>query len=313
MPKLSEKEEVMTTTLVGKNHYDFIRKKNMMLAEFVSKYGELGVERYDAGANESTLHDAFNGLALFAEKKLIIIDEPSENKNLTEYLQKLIESKSKDVEVLILEPIIDKRTAWYKFLSQNTSIIECDELDERSLVSWIGESVKERGGTITSSAALLLIKNVGINQQQLANELDKLLLFNSQITEESVELLVDPMPQENVFNLLESLTKGDAKNTIYLYEKLKLAGVDPHEILAMIAWQLHSILLVKSSLKNPQDSGLHSFVFQKNQGIAKRLTFSDLENLVSKVIETELIIKKDGAQADSALSVLLYQILDALK
>lgn len=302
----------MISTLVGKNHYDFVRKKNQIISDFVNKYGEFGVEKYGADVSENSLYDAFNGLALLVEKKLLIIDEPSLNKNLTELLQKLIESKLADLEVLILEPNIDKRTTWYKFLSQNTSLIECNELDERSLVSWVREFVEDKGGAISPLATSLLIKNVGINQQQLSNELEKLILYCPQITEESVELLVDPMPQENVFNLLDSLTKGDSKNTIHLYEKLKLAGIDPHEILAMIGWQLHSVLLVKSSLKNPQESGLHSFVFQKNQAIARRLSVSDLENLVTKVIEAELAIKRDGAHADTVTSVLIYQILDAL-
>lgn len=302
----------MITTLLGKNSYMLLEKKQQIIDAFNFEVGSLGVEKYDSETDTQVIYDALNNLPFLVTKKLVVIDEPSLNKELSDKLPDWLK-ENEQINALIVEPNIDKRTAWYKYLIQNSTVMSCDALDEHNTRLWVKDFVKKHEASITDGAVNLLLKNVGLDQQQLANEIDKLRNYNPTITEDSVKLLVDPMPQETIFSLLEALTNGDKNRTIKLYETLRLSGIEANEILAMIGWQIHKVLLVKASLSaNQGESGLHPFVVQKNTKLAKKLSMKELEKLVTLVADAELSIKKNGLSSSSVVSVLIFKILELL-
>lgn len=302
----------MTTTLLGKNSYMLLEKKQQLIDAFCAEVGSLGVEKYDSESGLQTIYDALSNLPFLVTKKLVVIDEPSQNKELSDKLPDWL-NHNEQINVLIIEPNIDKRTTWYKYLIQNSDVLQCDILDEQSTRAWVKNYVISHEATIDEQAISNLINYVGLNQQQLANEITKLISYDPSISEASIKLLVEPMPQDTVFSLLEALISGDKDRTIKLYEALRLSGVDANEILAMIGWQIHTVLLVKSSLGNNQgDSGLHPYVVQKNTKLAMKLSSEELKKLVSLIANAELSIKKQGLSADSVVSVLIFKILDLL-
>src|SRR5207302_5372047 len=103
---------------------------------------------------------------------------------------------------------------------------------------WLSETAKARNATLNPSDASYLVERVGLNQQLLANELDKLLLYNPQITRSSIDQLTDPTPQSTVFQLLEAAFAGRTKQALDLYAEQRGLKVEPQQIIAMLAWQL---------------------------------------------------------------------------
>ena len=304
----------MITVITGKNNYVLREKKWQIINVFVKEYGDLSVERFDSTSSEQIIYDALHTVPFLVDKKLVIIDEPSANKGLLDGLMNWLTSTSDKIDVLIVETSPDKRTAWYKFISQKTNVISCSEPDERGLLQWMKQFVIDNGGTLEPQAGQALIRNVGLNQEQLANEIQKLLNYSLVITKDAVNLLVDPMPQDTVFGLLEALTEGDVARTMDLFDRLRLYGIDANEIIAMIGWQIHILALVKSSMDATQsDSGLHPFVIQKNMRLARRLSLAQIERLLTTIINAELHIKRDGLAAQSVVMVLLHQMLAQLK
>ena len=191
----------MVTALVGKNNYQILENKKRIITEFIKSYGDLSVEKLDAAeASEQAVYDAISNLPFLVEKKLVIIDEPSASKSLTEKLMIWLNGEDSSIDVLIVESNPDKRTAWYKFIVQNANLLSCDPMDERGLISWAVGYAKESGGAMTSSVAGSLVKSVGSDQQLIANEIDKLISYDKQITDDSLALLVDPTPQDTVFS-----------------------------------------------------------------------------------------------------------------
>lgn len=304
----------MITALIGNNNFLLLQKKQKIIADFIKQYGDLSIEQFNAESLESSVKDGLFNLPFLVEKKLVILDEISINKNLAENVKDWLEDSGNAVEILIIEPNPDKRTAWYKFIVQVSDVIKCDDLDELGLNKWIIDYIHDRGGEIDIRASKLLIKRVGLDQRQIVNELNKLLNYNLKITEESVTELVDPMPQESIFNLLESMVIGDTGRTLQLYDSLRLSGIDPSEILAMIGWQLHTLAQVKSIVGKPGAStGLHPYVVQKNLAVAKKLTPQDIKKLISMTIEAELQIKKEGLASSSVVLVLLHKIIELMQ
>ena len=303
----------MITSVVGSNNFLVLKKKQQIIKSFVEKYGDIAVENIEADTELEQARSAIFNLPFLVEKKLVIFDEPSTNKELAEKLLVWLNGIDDKIDVLIIEPKPDKRTAWYKFIQKNTELISCDEIDENSTKKWITELIKENNAEIDNEAVKTLIYNSGLNQQQLYNDIVKLINYDTKITKDTVDLLVEPIPQDTVFALLEALTAGNTLKTFSLYESLKQSGVDANEILAMLGWQLHTLLLVKSSAhEKKDDSGLHPFVVQKNTAVARKLTFKDIDDLLKLLISAELLIKKDGISASKVVGVLLHQILDVI-
>lgn len=304
----------MITVLMGNNNFLLLQNKQKIIAEFINKYGDLGLEQFSAESTESSVKDGLLNLPFLVEKKLVILDEISVNKTLADSVKGWLESAGEAIDVLIIEPNPDKRTGWYKFIVQADRIIKCDDLDELGLSKWIADYVKNQGGEIDNSATKLLIKRVGIDQRQLVNEMNKLINYDTKITESNVVELVDPMPQESIFNLLESMVLGDTPRTMQLYDSLRLSGIDPSEILSMIGWQLHTLALVKSAMtRQGAGTGLHPYVVQKNSAVARKLTYLDIKKLISMTIDAELQIKKDGLASANVVLVLIHKILELVQ
>lgn len=304
----------MIISLVGSNNFIILQKKKQIVDDFMAKYGNLAVENIEADFEIEKARSALLNLPFLVEKKLVVLSEPSANKELSEKLIEWLGNIDNQIDVLIIESKPDKRTAWYKYIQKNTELVSCDEIDEISTRKWILNIVREKGGEIDEGAVSLLISNTGLNQQQIYNEVNKLINYNPKITSETVNLLVEPIPKDTVFSLLEALISGNQAKTIDLYDSLRQSGIDANEILAMLGWQLHTILLVKSSqFEKNENSGLHPFVVQKNISIAKRLSFKDFEKLLDLIISAELSIKKNGLAANKVVNVLLYELLDQIK
>ncbi len=55
-------------------------------------------------------------LPFLASKKLVVLRAPSANKQFVEQVETILASVSDTTDVIIIEPKLDKRSAYYKFL-----------------------------------------------------------------------------------------------------------------------------------------------------------------------------------------------------
>jgi DNA polymerase-3 subunit delta len=158
-----------------------------------------------------------------------------------------------------------------------------------------------------------LVQRVGANQQLLANELEKLLLHESQISRQSIDLLTEATPQSTIFELLEAAFAGNAKRTMQLYQEQRQLKVEPPQIIAMLAWQLHVLALIKAAKDRTADqiageAKLSPYVVKKSQGIARKLTIAELKSLISDLLDIDVRSKKVGLDPDEALQNYLLKL-----
>lgn len=299
----------MITTLTGKNTFLLAQEKRVIVNAQLSAHGDLSIEEIDCEDIEpQVVYDAITNLPFLVEKKLVVLESPSSNKPLTEKLPEWLKD-SDSIDILIVERTPDKRTVWYKFLQSSTKLIELQPADEMGLKRWASEYVNEQGGLIEPAALTLLISRTGLNQQQVYQELRKLLAHNPKITSTDVDELVESLPQDTIFDMLDALANGNVRKSQELYESLKLRKVDPMEVLSLIGWQLHTLSLIKAARGGP--SGLHPYVVRKNQALTNRLTMTQLKVLVDNTYKTELRVKRDGVDSDQAVTVLLLGLAES--
>ncbi len=304
----------MITVLTGANAYLLSETKKRIVDDFIRQNGSTAVEVVNASdLTVKQLVASMQARSLFSEKRLLIINDLSVNKNITEHIQDVLDADNVDTVALIVEQKFDKRTALYKLLKQKTDFRVFDELNEQALINWIVEYAKDRNGKLSHIDAQYILQRVGVDQLRLANEIDKLALYNSVISKKTIDMLTVESVHSTVFNLLDAAFAGQTKKTLELYREQRQAKVEPQAILGMLGWQLHILALVKSAEQQHADeiarqAKISPFVVRKTMTLAKNRTIDDVRNLVRRVLDVDIQLKSASINADDALQELLLEI-----
>ena len=297
----------MVITLTGANAYALGREQAKLMADFEVEQGDMGLERLDGDeATFERISEALTSLPFLSNKKMVLIRSGSANKQFAERAADLLNEVPETTDVIVVEPKLDKRSGYYKYLKKSTDFREFNELDNNGLARWLVQSAKEQGGILSQADATFLVGRVGANQQLLANELEKLVLYSDKITRASIEALTEPTPQSTVFELLDAAFAGNTKRAMQLYAEQRALKVEPQQIIAMLAWQLHVLALIKTAgERSPQaiasEAKISPYVVQKSSGIARKLTLPELKRLVADLAEIDARSKRETFSIDDAL------------
>ena len=304
----------MITTLTGENAFGLGEELRKLTAAFLAEHDEFGLERVDGEEAEyGRIAETLTSLPFLADRKLVVLRKPSANKEFIDKAEELLAGVPDTTDVVIVEPKLDKRLSYYKLLKKQTDFREFKELDPGGLARWLVAEAGEKGGKLSSADANYLVQRVGANQQLLANELEKLLLHDAQITRQSIELLTIATPQSTIFELLEAAFAGNAKRTMQLYREQRQLKVEPPQIVAMLAWQLHVLALIKAARDRSAEqiageAKLSPYVVKKSQGIARKLTIAQLKTLVADLLDIDVRSKRVGLDTDEALQNYLLKL-----
>jgi len=302
------------TTLTGENAFGLGEELRKLTAAFLAEHDEFGLERVDGEEAEyGRIAETLTSLPFLADRKLVVLRKPSANKEFIDKAEELLAGVPDTTDVVIVEPKLDKRLSYYKLLKKQTDFREFKELDPGGLARWLVAEAGEKGGKLSSADANYLVQRVGANQQLLANELEKLLLHDAQITRQSIELLTIATPQSTIFELLEAAFAGNAKRTMQLYREQRQLKVEPPQIVAMLAWQLHVLALIKAARDRSAEqiageAKLSPYVVKKSQGIARKLTIAQLKTLVADLLDIDVRSKRVGLDTDEALQNYLLKL-----
>ena len=304
----------MIITLTGENAFALQSELEQIAAGFVAQHGELALERLDG--EEATfvrISEALMSLPFLASKKLVLLRRPGANKQFVEHAEELLTQIPDTTEVVIIEPKLDKRSGYYNLLQKQTEFKEFKELDLGSLAQWLVQKTKEQGGSISASDARYLVERVGLNQQLVGNELAKLVLYDPNVTRQTIDLLTEATPQSTIFQLLESAFGGNVAKALHLYDEQRALKVEPQQIIAMLAWQLHVLALIKTAGDRTaqaiaSEAKISPYVVQKSQSIARKLTLTQLKKLVRDLLVIDARLKRESIDADEALKNYLLQL-----
>lgn len=304
----------MIITLTGSNSFLLRSELNNLKTGFVSVNGDLGLEQIDGEeATFERISEAILSLPFISNKKMVVLRAPSANKQFTEQIEQLLQSIPDTTDVIIIEPKLDKRLAYYKILKQKTDFRESHELDAYGLSNWLVQQAKTLAGELKQADAMYLVERVGSNQQLLANELDKLLGYNPHITRDSIDALTEATPQSTIFELLDAAFVGNRRRALELYKEQRALKVEPQQIIAMLAWQLHVLALIKTAGERTPDeiakaAKLNPFVVRKTMSIARKASITEVKRLVADALALDVRLKSENIDADEALQHYLLTI-----
>jgi DNA polymerase-3 subunit delta len=304
----------MIVALAGENSFSLQQKLQPLVQSFLDEHGDLALERIDAEEAEiSRIKESLTTLPFLSSKKLIVLRSPSKNKQFVEQFEQILGDISETTDVIIVESKLDKRLAYYKYLKSKTDFHDFGELDANALTHYLVNSAKEQGGVINMSDARYLVERVGANQQRLASELAKLLTYNSHVTVKTIELLTEAAPQSTIFELLEAAFAGNTRKALKLYSEQRALKVEAPQIIAMLAWQLHVLVVIKTAAERSadeiaRDARINPFVVRKSQAIARKISLAELKKLIKDLLDIDLKSKRTRLDIDDALQHYLLKL-----
>lgn len=304
----------MITTLTGDNSFSLQAELDRLVGEFVAEHGDMALERIDGEEAEyDRMREALQSLPFLANRKLVVLRAPSANKTFIEKAESLLADLPESTDVILVEPKLDKRSSYYKLLKKVTDYQEFSELDGFGLGKWLIEQAKSMGARLQNADAKYLVDRVGTNQQLLSNELNKLIAYDPNISRKSIDLLTELTPQSTIFQLLDAAFAGNKKHMMQLYQEQRAARVEPQQIIAMLAWQLHILAIVKtagerSDAEVAKDAKLNPYVVSKSRGMANKLPLGRLKELIDHLAELDRQTKTVGIDADDAVQAYLLKI-----
>jgi len=303
----------MIVTLTGPNHYLLRRRLDELVSGFLKEHGDLAVEKIDAeDAALQAILDAVQSLPFLASRKLVVVRNGGSSKDISGQIEQIISSAGDTTDIIFYEPAPDKRSSYFKVLKSKTQFEEFSDLDARGLAKWLSAEAKKQGGQLNQADAAYLVERVGTNQRQLANELDKLITYDSKITRANIGLLTEKTPQSKVFDLLDAAFAGDKERALELYEDQRAQKVEPQAIMAMIAWQLKLLALAKLGNKSPQqiatDAGLSPYPMMKAQNLARKIDNNKLQEMVTGALAIDEMGKTKNIDLDEALKAYIVTL-----
>lgn len=300
----------MIITLTGENTFAIHQTQTGLVADFVAAHGLHGVERVDGETfDPRNLHSLLQGASLFTPERLVILKDASKNKPLWDALAGVEQSGA---TLVIVEPVIDKRSRTYKMLKAKTDFRDFAVPDDTKLIAWIGQQVKALGGTITSADTRFLLDRTGPDMWRLANYIETLVSFSPHITRETIQDLVEPTPEGNAFALLDAALGGNAHQAAHLVDQLRTQE-DPYKLFGLVASQVHTLAVVgvadtRAPDQVAKEAGLHPFVVRKTVSIAKRLGKGRIIQIAADVARCDEQLKSTGADPWDLLKLCLQKI-----
>jgi DNA polymerase-3 subunit delta len=299
----------MIRSILGPNA--FLAKR--CLSELLSGVDASSIERLEGVDVEiKSLANLLQAQSLFTNPT-VVLSNISEQKALLDDMIELIDSLSDEVELIIYEPAIDKRSKFYKFLLKNTECSEFKNLDGNDLAQWLVKEAEARGGKIDRASAWYLVERVGEDQWQLSNELDKLLLSEAVISKQLIDDVVEQTPNESIFKLLDAVLAGNQKLALECFDNLKAQKLDANYIMSMLAWQMHILTtVVYAGTRTPEqvakETKLSPFVVKKTAQVAKNTSKARLRTMLEMMVKLDADLKSKPIDGDEAMKQLLIKL-----
>lgn len=286
----------MIILLTGENTFERERFLQGLVASF-----EGTAERIDGSSvTPGRLPDLLSGATLFAEKRLVIIKELSENTSLWTAFDDFLPRVSDDVTLVLVENKPDKRTKTYKSLQKIADIHEFPawgERDSAKAEQWVVKEASAQGTSISPADSRFLVQRVGTDQWQLFHSLEKLAV-TGRADRQAIEELIDATPTENVFYLFEAALRGDMKRVSTMVATLRLSE-DPYRLFGLLSGQVFQLFALsladKPAAEVAKDIGAHPYALQKMVSFANSSGSQGAKRILDAFAEADEAMKTSAA------------------
>jgi len=252
--------------------------------------------------------------SLFENEKLIIINRSTDK--IKDLIEEIIEKQIDDLIIVLNSNTLEKKSKLRSLFEKNarTVCVPFYEDNNQTLQTMVNNFFRTNTFPISQQAINLIVERSRGDRQNLNNELQKLQSFmknKNKIEIEDLLKLTNLAENYNVSELIDSCLSKNKKKTIHILNENNYSLDDC--ILIIRTFLIKSKRLLKLSemtkTKGNIDEVITSFkppIFWKDKEIVKMQVKNwsqiNLENLIFKINDTELLIKKNSTSAINILS-----------
>lgn len=281
----------------------------------------------DPDAN--TLIAAAETLPFMAERRLVVVqecgmlqgkakgyDEGRSAAALSDYLKNPPDTAC---IVFYVRDKADGRKKLYQQLKKTAEIVQFTPLEDREMTRWIAQTLKKLGKQISASACQKLTFTAGNDLYALSSELQKLAAFagdRAEILPEDIDTVCTRTTAYRIYDLTNTLMRGDAKGAFTLAHALQKDGEEPLMLLALLQGEcrrLLSVRLLRAGGMQPDaiasKIGAPPFAVRQLYNQVTRYTEEQLRAMCDACMETEYLVKSGQLPLEGALEETMLQLL----
>ncbi len=289
-------------------HYKKIHRSGLNLKYF--NLSEKGFEDFK---------DEFQSISMFAEKKLMVLEEAFTNQNFKENFLKNSKRfvNSRDIILFYETKETSRSDPLFKFLKKFAKSQEFKLLESESLKNWTKKEIENYKVKINPLALEKLTDYVGNNLWQMVNEIGKLVSYkkNKKIETKDIELLVKPKIEPEIFKTIDAIASRSKKQALELIHKHLEKGDNPLYLLSMINFQFRNLLTIRDLIEKNEspyallkEARLHPYVIKKSYSQAQKFKIDELKKIYQKIFQIDLAIKTGKVEPETALDILITEI-----
>lgn len=139
----------------------------------------------------------------------------------------------------------DERKKVVKTLRKYARCYDLRKLDYHDLYKMTAKAIDERHCHIDEDALELFLSRMNDDLYTILQEVNKLCLYDKNITREAVDKLVVKRTEENVFDLTKSILNKDMAKSIAIYKDLIMNNEEPIKLIVLIANSMRLLYQVK--------------------------------------------------------------------
>lgn len=287
----------MITVLTGDDSFEIKRALEQIASEF-----DGAAEKVDGSTLDlKQLPDLVMGGTLFSSKRLVIITHLAENKSLWTDFGDWLPRISDDIQLILVEEKLDKRTKTYKELKKSAEMREFNAWTERDLHAaeqWSSEEATRLHVTLDRRLVQLLVARVGPDRWALHHALMKLSVLD-EITQAAIIDIIEASPSENVFGLFEAALKGQSQVVAEMIATLSLTE-DPYRLFGLLSGQAFQLAALaasnKPSAEIAKEVGAHPFALSKLTTHAKSYGMSGARKVITAFAEADSAMKSSATE-----------------
>ena len=279
---------------------------------------------YGKETSVSEILETVKSYPMFGEKQLVIVREAQylnkEIKLLLPYLE-----NSLDQTVLVIcyvNKTLDSKNKIYKSVSNNSKLIECKQLYESQVYSWISSEAKKLNLKLDPKSIMLIYSNIGLDLEIIQKALEKLSFrSNSEntIKVEDVEKYIGFSKEYNNFELQNSIGEKKFDKSIFIINQM--FKNDNKNLIKATLSLLHNffnkLLLIHSKNFNitPKNLGIHPYFLKDYQAAARNFSLENSIKIIHLLRETDIKsvrINENRGGKGKELKLMLDLILDII-
>lgn len=276
-----------------------------------------------------TLIAAAETLPFMTEKRLVVVresgmlqgrakgyDEARSAAALAEYLKNPPETAC---IVFYVRDKADGRKKLYTALKKTAEIVQFMPLEDREMARWIAQFLKKLGKQISPATCQKLTFTAGTELYALSGELQKLAAYagdRQEILPEDIDAVCVRTTAYRVYDLTNTLLRGEAKAAFTLAHALQKDGEEPLMLLALLQGECRRLLAVKLLRAGGMQPdaiaakiGAPSFAVRALYNQVGRYTEEQLHAMCDACMETEYKVKSGQLPLEGALEETMLQLL----